>query len=87
MSAALRPGFTLDELLAELAKRPEPLQGYKTLGEWRDDLAVSDGRMHQILKSAKRRGVLLVSRDKREAIDGSYRSVPVYRFEVADGTT
>lgn len=85
MSATtLKPGFTLDDLLAELAKRPEPLQGYKTLVEWRDDLGVSDGRMHEILVTAKRRGVLVTSRDGREAIDGSLRRVPVYRFEVID---
>ena len=88
MSAAtLRPGFTLDELLAELARRPEPLQGYRTLVEWRAELGVSDERMHEILASAKRRGVLDATRDAREAIDGSYRRVPVYRFALGEGAT
>lgn len=78
----LRPDFTLEDLLAELAQPGQPVAGYQTLTEWTERLGCSRSQMQTLLHAAKRRGLLRVTRDRRPAIDGCQRTVPVYALDL-----
>lgn len=81
------PGnFTLDVLLAELADAPVQHQGYRTMAEWAEHFGISLQRMNKLLLAARSRGKLLVQHEARTAIDGRLVQVPVYGFEIGDGT-
>jgi len=83
MNTHVPADFTLDELLAHLRDGDqEEAPGYKTSGEWADELEVPRSRMLAILKEAQDAGILLVSKGVRARIDGVEQRTAVYAFEL-----
>lgn len=74
-------GFTLDELLAVLDERPD-LAGFRSRAEWQEQFGVSEPRMVKILQQAKKKGILEMADGRREALDGTMRRSPLYRFKL-----
>ena len=74
------PGFSLDELLAELG-RHEPVDGYRTSAEWAEALDLTEYRMVRLMRAAHKAGKLSSAREWREAMDGIKRPVAVYAFK------
>lgn len=78
--------FTLDDLLAYLGRGPEEqAEGSYTQAEWARHFGLTVPKMATLLQEAKRRGLLVVARSYREALDGVLRPVPVYRFVLKAG--
>lgn len=77
------PDFTRDELLAFLGVTDTPPEDMLTLREWAERLSLSHGMMTRVLQAAQKRGVLRMTRARREALDGRNALVPVYGFDLA----
>jgi hypothetical protein len=84
MRIEIKPGFSLDELLAHLRREPEMAEGYYTAREWAAHFGISLVHIHEILAQAKAESKLLVQHVKRERIDEVRSPVPVYQFNLDD---
>jgi hypothetical protein len=73
--------FTLDELL-DFLREDQEAEGYYTSAEWGERLGLSPYKINKLLKMAKARGCLLVTRSPRERLDGSMFPTAVYAFEL-----
>ena len=82
MQIDLRSDFTLDELLGTLKEQEVESGGFRTRREWEEILGVSRYKVKQFLHLARKKGILLRSRHRRESIDGTTRPVQVYAFNV-----
>ncbi len=78
----IKPGFTIEELLADLSEPQGHVEGYHTLNEWAAQLNIGEDRMRRLLVAAKAQGKLLIVREQREAIDGRMMPIPVYAFQI-----
>ena len=84
MRKAIAASFTLSDLLAYLQQDDKAPEGFATTREWAEHLEVRPGKLSKLMIEAKRAGVLEVSRDRRERLDGVMTPVPVYRFNVEE---
>lgn len=79
-----KPDFTLSELTAFLQKKPpEPVEtDFYSCGEWARRLGCHVRRMREILREAMEQDALETRRGRRLAIDGSMRSVVLYKINI-----
>ncbi len=84
MRKSITASFTLSDLLAYLEQDEKAPEGFATSKEWAEHLDVRPGRLSQLMIEAKKAGVLEVSRDRRERLDGIMTPVPVYKFNVGE---
>ena len=82
MQIDLRSDFTLDELLGVLKEQEVESGGFRTRREWEEILGVSRYKVKQLLHLARKKGILLRSRHRRESIDGTTIPVQVYAFNI-----
>lgn len=72
---------TLEQILAELTRgETNGFDGYLTAHEWAARLGVPHSRLMRVLCLAHAQGKLASVRKLAEAVDGSRRYVPAYRF-------
>ena len=72
--------ITIDELLSELRRLDKSSDDGYTFKEIQDKLGVSRVRVHRMISTGLERKLITPGRAERQAIDGSFRPVPVYRF-------
>jgi len=82
MQIDLKSDFTLDDLLCVLEEQELQRSGFYTRREWGKILGVSGYKVSKLLHLAKDKGILNVTRHRRESIDGTIRPVQVYAFDV-----
>lgn len=86
-----KPGFTLDQLKAFLAQRPdEPVEtDFYSCREWAKTWECSRRKAQATLREVMKQDALEIKDGRRLAIDGKMRVVPLYKINLKgeeDGT-
>lgn len=81
--------ITLDELVAELNRLGvESVEGAEglTVQEWAEQWGIARSTAQERIRSAVKNALAFTGRARRQAMDGSMRPVPVYRFQLPQKT-